>query len=82
LVNHVGHMKVVQVDNQNVSQNVKMVQHLNSLMLNQDQLNHLIMLKLFNKKYKQMDQLKLLLMFIVILWIINLVFTLNKVQIY
>jgi len=81
-VNHVGHMKVVQVDNQNVSQNVKMVQHLNSLMLNQDQLNHLIMLKLFNKKYKQMDQLKLLLMFIVILWIINLVFTLNKVQIY
>lgn len=81
-MNHVGHMKVVQVDNQNVSQNVKMVQHLNSLMLNQDQLNHLIMLKLFNKKYKQMDQLKLLLMFIVILWIINLVFTLNKVQIY
>jgi cytoskeletal protein RodZ len=81
-VNHVGHMKVVQVDNQNVSQNVKMVQHLNSLMPNQDQLNHLIMLKLFNKKYKQMDQLKLLLMFIVILWIINLVFTLNKVQIY
>jgi len=82
LVNHVGHMKVVQVDNQNVSQNVKMVQHLNSLMPNQDQLNHLIMLKLFNKKYKQMDQLKLLLMFIVILLIINLVFTLNKVQIY
>lgn len=81
-MNHVGHMKVVQVDNQNVSQNVKMVQHLNSLMPNQDQLNHLIMLKLFNKKYKQMDQLKLLLMFIVILWIINLVFTLNKVQIY
>ena len=81
-MNHVGHMKVVQVDNQNVSQNVKMVQHLNSLMLNQDQLNHMIMLKLFNKKYKQMDQLKLLLMFIVILLIINLVFTHNKVKIY